>query len=156
APRQRLGLGLDLGGDLADLLDRRDRAVLVRHHADGDAGEREELPDAAAILRVDTAALQVLVRVIGPALAVPPLDDLAAERRDAVRRGDDDEIVATDVTEEVRWVAGAAQYVGGDTAQELDHLIALEGAVGVVVRLEMVQVEVEQGPLRARLQPVAD
>ena len=89
----------------------------------------------------------VLGVVEGGGLGLESLDERLGDLFGLVHRGDDDEVVAAHVADEGR----RARHLGGDLADQLgrglEHLVAPREPVVVVVRLEVVQVDVEQREL---------
>src|SRR5690348_3041533 len=143
----RLGLVFDLGGDAADLLHRRNWPVDVCHHADGDGDERIDLRLALAIPGDQRAARHIVSIVEREALRIPARDEGAADAIHPVGAGYDHKIIAADMAHEVAQVALVAHAFSGDAAEQLDDIVAADGAVDVVVRLEVIQVNVEDGPV---------
>ena len=83
-------------------------------------------------------------------MPIERLDGALADRVHGLGRGDEDEVVAGHVAQEV---SGRA-LLGEDLAQQIarlaDHAVGLREAVVVVVGLEVVEVEVAEGERLAR------
>ena len=72
------------------------------------------------------------------------VDDVARDELGARRGRDDDEIVAADMADEIVRSAERVDRFRHDVAQEEDRLVPLLVSVVVVVRLEIVDIEVEK------------
>ena len=117
---------------------------------DRDAHDGEAAQDAVAIVGLDEAALAIDLVVVERHQAVEGLDDGQADLVGEVARGDEHEVVAGDVADEVAGAADARDDLAHDVAGLQDHAVGLGVAVVVVERLQVVEVEVAEGEVAAR------
>src|SRR6185437_1558534 len=117
-------LRLDLGGDAAELFHRGHRAVEIGHDANRDTDQRVDLFLPLPVAGDERATRDVFERVERAALAVPGADDAARERLHTFGSGDEDEVVAADVAQEIARVALGALAFRRHPPQQPDEVIA--------------------------------
>src|ERR1700694_4220250 len=147
---------LDLRGASRD---GRGAAVAPRlgdHDPDRHRDERRAKDVAASLFGLDPSAVAVGRVVQRRDRLVEPLRDLCRDGLGHGRLGQDHEVVATDVTREMAWRMILLEYLEHDRRERLDHVIAAEEPVVVVVALEGIDVRVEDREAFVVREPAAD
>src|ERR1700694_2327023 len=139
--------------------DGRGAAVAPRlgdHDPDRHRDERRAKDVAASLFGLDPSAVAVGRVVQRRDRLVEPLRDLCRDGLGHGRLGQDHEVVATDVTREMAWRMILLEYLEHDRRERLDHVIAAEEPVVVVVALEGIDVRVEDREAFVVREPAAD
>jgi len=142
AQMRRRQFGLRLADRLGGAEQLHVRHAYVRHDADGHGHQRHTVQLTSTILAEKIARPPVLVIVLQRDQGIEDVEYLAADRTDFLRRNDEDEVVATDVSHESARAEQALDHVVEDPGQEVDDPIAVVVAVAVVEFLEVIEVGV--------------
>ena len=123
------------------------------HRRDRDRQEREAPPRAEPVHRLDRAPLAVDAVVVQRDHPVEDGDHLGAEGRGPLERREDHEVVAPDVPEERALPAVPRDRVAQDARGLEDDPVGLRVAVGVVVGLQAVEIDVRERERHLRVEP---
>src|SRR5688572_18469021 len=133
----------------------RERAVLIRDDSDRQRHDRHPEDITAPVTPEEVARAAVLLGVLIRDQLIEDLEDQLAAGTHLIQRDVEDEIVATDVTDEA--FRGVSLHdVAQQTGEHADDAVALVVAVAVVELLEVVQVGVADGEQLTPADTIAD
>src|SRR5579875_981587 len=119
---------------------------LTAHNADRERDERELIGASFTIQATNRASLHVFGAIQLPALSIVAFQDMMTEQFGAIRRADNDEIVATDMPNKVFHVAVVVYHLLTNLCNKQNHRVAGQKAVDIIEGFEVIEVQVEDAP----------